>query len=218
MKDIPPFVHFLIPELAAFRCFFWAKSILQDDRLRGVKFSVKDSRYDGYLAYSKRIIELYNRIPVTGIWNVETMNSTLNQIEFYVEAGAFSGRDDVMVLFDKLRTLIGHIEKQAESGVKFKNGETPGPNAPQYRMFVNELILGNNTLLAEIGDAKVTYLNHSVLYFIATIDNRFNTAMFSNLENLMKKSTLISTVGEKDRAGFFNRLRSKIHDRRVQLT
>jgi hypothetical protein len=68
-----------------------------------------------------------------------------------------------------------------------------------------------------MGDNRITYINHSVLYFISTRDERFNSAMFSNLQNIMKKSTMISTIGEKDRAGFFNRLRNKINERVVQL-
>jgi hypothetical protein len=56
----------------------------------------------------------------------------------------------------------------------------------------------------------MTFLNHSVLYFVATTDQQFNDAMFTNLSNLMKKSTVISSVGEKERAAFFNQLRSRI--------
>ncbi|MEP6747053.1 MAG: helix-turn-helix domain-containing protein [Bacteroidota bacterium] len=217
MKDISPWVQFLIPELVAFRCFFYMKSILQDERLRGIKFSLDDTRHEKYMAQSKKISELYNKIPVTEIWNVETLNSTLNQINFYAEAGAFVNTAHIRILYEKVEELVNHIEKQAELGLKFKIGETPGPHAAEYRMFVNELILGNNTLLAEVGDHKITYINHSVIYFISTRDERFNLSMYGNLQNLIKKSTMISTIGEKDRAGFFNRLRSKIHDHVLQL-
>jgi hypothetical protein len=34
--------------------------------------------------------------------------------------------------------------------------------------------------------------------------------MFRNLENLIKKSTQISLVGEKERKQFFNKLRKKV--------
>jgi plasmid maintenance system antidote protein VapI len=217
MKDIAPWAHFLIPELTAFRCFLYMKSILQDERFKGVKFSLNDPVYEKYIVMGKKIVEVYNQIPITEIWNIETINSTLNQINFYVEAGSFINKNDIRVLYEKVEELINHNERQAELGVKFKIGETPAHNAAAYSMFVNELILGNNTLLAELGDSRVTYMNHSVLYFISTRDERFNNAMFSNLQNLMKKSTMISTIGEKDRAGFFNRLRNKIYERLVQL-
>jgi hypothetical protein len=135
----------------------------------------------------------------------------LNQVNFYVEAGSFINKADIRILYEKVEELINHVEKQAEMGVKFNIGETPKSNAAGYRMFVNELILGDNTIVAELGDTRVTFLNHSVLYFVATRDERFNNAMFGNLENLMKKSTMISTIGEKERVGFFNRLRDNIH-------
>lgn len=216
-KDISPFVHFMIPELRAFRCFMYMKSILQDERAKGKKFSLEDPMYDRYQPQIKKIIELYTRLPITEIWNVETINSTLNQINFYSEAGSFANKADIKLLYAKVEELINHIEKQAELGVRFNVGETPGPRAAAYSMFVNELILGNNTLLAETGDSRITFLNHSVIYFIATHDERFNNAMFANLQNLMKKSTMISTIGEKDRDSFFNRLRNKIREQVARL-
>ena len=42
MKDIPYFYHFQIPELAAFKFFFWMKSILNNETLKGTKFSIDD--------------------------------------------------------------------------------------------------------------------------------------------------------------------------------
>ena len=213
MKDIPPFIHFLVPELALFKYYFWMKSILDYDSMKKVKFSFDDPRYDTFRAISKKIIDLFNCIPMTEIWNIESINSTLRQIHFYHESGCFKNTDDVRLLYAKTEELINHIEKQAELGLKFNVGEEPRENAAPYRLFVNELILGDNTYLAELGGTRLTFLNHSVLYFVATKDERFNAAMFQNLQNLMKKSTMISTIGEKERVKFFNEIRAKIRER-----
>ncbi|MFT3935358.1 MAG: hypothetical protein QM726_17160 [Chitinophagaceae bacterium] len=217
LKDIPPFVHFQIPELTTFRFFVYMKSILQDDRMRGIKFSLDDSRYEKYLEQARQIIALYNKVPITEIWNVETINSTLNQIDFYAQAESFMNKAHARVLYEKVEELITHIEKQAELGVQFGFGGKPASGAAEFRMFVNELILGNNTFLAEIGEGLVTYLNHSVMYFISTRDERFNNAMYSNVQNLLKKSTMISAIGEKERSRFFSRLRNKIEEKMAQL-
>lgn len=217
LKDIPPFVHFQIPELATFKFFFWMKSILHYDHLKGLKYSPYDSRYQDFLVTSKKITELYNNLPTTEIWNIETINSTIRQIEFYRESGSFASVEDVRLLYTKLEILVNHIERQAEAGLKYEIGQQPQSNSPEYRFFVNELITGDNTFLAEIDNVRVTFLNHSVLYFVGTRDVKFNSAMFKNLENIMKKSTLISTVGEKERSKFFNRIRHKIHNRLAYL-
>ncbi|MET4074311.1 helix-turn-helix domain-containing protein [Hymenobacter sp. UYCo722] len=207
IKDIPLFYHFQIPELAEFKFFFWMKSILHDDALRGVKFQLGDPRYRHLHVASQRIVALYNRVPTTEIWNVESLNSTLRQINFYHESGAFANDGDVGLLYAKVGELIDFMEAQAESGTKSTLGQLPVPNGPSYRLFVNELMLGDNTFAADLGAERITFLNHSVLYFVGTRDKGFNDFMFANLANLMKKSTLISGTGEKERTQFFNRLR-----------
>lgn len=211
MKDIPPFVHFQIPELAKFKFYFWMKSILHDESLKKVQFSLDDPRYDQYLDLSRQVIESYNTIPVTEIWNIESINSSIRQIDFYRQSGMYKNAADIKRLYEKLEELVNHIERQAESGVKFLIGSEPLSNAAPYNMFVNELILGDNTFMAEIGGMRLTYLNHSVLYFVGTRDEQFNNEMVKSMNNLIKKSTQLSSIGEKERVRFFNRLRDKIH-------
>ncbi|CAN5391611.1 hypothetical protein BH23BAC1_BH23BAC1_37270 [soil metagenome] len=210
IKDIPPFYQFHIPELAAFKHFFWMKSILHYESFKGKKFSISENSFDEFSGTCKNIIKLYNNIPTTEIWNLECINSTLRQIEFYHEMNVFASKEDVKIIYQKLIDLVNHIEKQAEAGSKFLVGQHPQPENMPYRLFVNELILGDNTFMAEVDGHRVTFLNHSVLYFVSSRDINFNNAMFDNLDNLIKKSTLISSVGEKERIQFFNKLRSKV--------
>jgi transcriptional regulator with XRE-family HTH domain len=217
MKDIPPFVHFQVPELSAFKFYFWMRSILHYDSMQKVKFSIDDPLYEKYHLLSKKVIEAYNKVPTTEIWNVESINSTIRQIEFLRESGLFKNPGDVKLLYEKLEELINHIERQAETGLKFNIGTEPTKQSAPYRLFVNEFVTLDNTLLAEMNDIKLTFINHSVLYFVTTRDEQFNNAMFINLDNLMKKSTLISEVGEKERVRFFNRLRDKIQVKQRSL-
>ena len=217
LKDIPPISHFQIPEMARFKFYLWTKSILHYDSMKGVKFDLRDSRYDAYEQKSMKICQLFNSIPITEIWNIESINSSLRQIRFHYDAGSFKSKADALLMFDKMTELINHFEMQAESGIRFTIGSKPASSNVAYNMFVNELILGDNTTLFETENMRVTFLNHSVLYFINTRDLKFNNLMFENLQNLMQKSTMISKVGEKERATFFNRLRKEIDSRRSEI-
>ena len=218
LKDIPPISHFQIPELARFKFFLWTKSILHYDSMKGVRFDLKDSRYDAYEHKSRKVLEMFNNIPITEIWNIESINSSLRQIRFHYDAGSFRTKQDALLMFDRMYDLINHFEQQAETGVRFMIGTNPANSKVAYSMFVNELILGDNTALFETDDLRVTFLNHSVLYFVSTRDQKFNELMFDNLQNLMQKSTMISRVGEKERATFFNRLRAEIDVRRDEIS
>ncbi len=217
MKDIPPFVHFQVPELAMFKFYFWMKSILHYESFKGVKFDLENERLQKYLPVSNRIIELYHTVPMTEIWNIESVNSSIRQINFYHESGLIKDRKITSLLYDRLEELVNHIEHQAETGLKFGLGKTAAGNASSYRLFVNELILGDNTYLAELNGTRIIFLNHSVLYYVATSDERITTSLVENLQNLERKSTMISTVGEKERAVFFNTIRKKIQHRKSLL-
>jgi len=211
LKDIPPFVHFLIPELVRFKIFFWMKSILHYESLKGVKFDLDDKRYDKFEAIAKNITDLYVKIPMTEIWNPESIDSTLRQINFYREAGSFKNPSDIKLLYSKVEELVTHLEKQAEYGLKFLVGKEPSSTASEYRMYVNELILGDNTTMAEMDGSRITFLNYGVLFIVYTYDERFNNVMRDNMDNLIKKSTMISKSGEKERVRFFNQLRERIY-------
>ena len=208
-KDVPLMQQFLIPELIAFKSFFWRKSILHYEELKGQKFTLNTIE-PRHIELSLKIIDVYNQIPSTDIWNIESINSTIRQIEFYREANAFETHEDIRLLYVGVFRLIDHIEKQADLGVKFPLGGKPMANSAPYNLFNNELILGDNTVLAELNSTKITFLNHSVINFVGTQDERFNAHMFDNFQNLIRKSTQLSSVGEKERTRFFNRIRDKV--------
>jgi transcriptional regulator with XRE-family HTH domain len=209
LKDIPPMQQFLSPELTCFKSFFWRKSILHYEEMRGQKFSLKNID-PHYVELGKKIVHEYNQIPSTDIWNIESINTTIRQIQFYKEANMYDTPDDISQLYEGLLKLIDHLEKQAEIGLKFLIDGKPGANAASYNLFNNELILGDNTVLVELNNTKITWLNHSVINFVGTQDERFNTHMFDAIQNLIKKSTHLSRVGEKERTRFFNRIRDKV--------
>ncbi len=217
VKDMPPFYHFYHPELASFKFFFWMKSILHYENLKKEKFNIRSGYYLQHKDLCEKIIHIYNQVPTTEIWNVEGINTTIRQIELYQEMGIIESKEDTGFLFSCLYEMVNHLEKMAEQGLKFPAGSAANSSSASYRFFVNEFIIGDNTFMAELGDTRVTYLNHSVLYFVGSMDERFNNAMFNNLENLMKKSTLISGVGEKERNQFFNKLRKKLKSKMEAL-
>ncbi|MFC3414465.1 hypothetical protein [Algoriphagus hitonicola] len=210
LKDMAPWYHFYHPELASFKFFFWKKSILFQDSLKGAKFSISDQSHHGFEPLTQKILKTYNKIETTEIWNVEGMNTTLRQIDLYQEMGIIPNPQDTKRLYQCMLEVVDHLERMTESGKKFLPHQDPGMDSADYHFFVNEFVLGDNTFFVEIDGTRITYLNYGVIYFLGTADKSFNDGMFVNLENLIKKSTQISKVGEKERNQFFNKLRRKV--------
>ena len=208
-KEIPFFYYFLLPEIAAFKSFFFMKSILYYEDWKHAKFSVTDD-YSKYHEKWNNISNKFAAIPGTEIWSIENITSTIHQIEFYRATGAIPSDEDALILFDRFDDLINHLEKQAEYGVKLRYGQMNADGRPAYKMYVNELIMGDNMHLVQVGNMQLTYINHSVINFIVTRDPAFNAYMKRTLDVIAQKSTPISEVNEKERLMFFNRLRAKV--------
>jgi hypothetical protein len=113
--------------------------------------------------------------------------------------------------------IVDHLEKQAEYGVKLRYGQNPSTSKIPFNMFINELIMGDNMQLIQMGDKQVTAINHSVINFIITADDAFNTYMKQTVDIIAQKSTPISAMNEKERLLFFNRLRAKLAFAKKQI-
>lgn len=210
VKEIPFYYYFMIPEVAAFKSFFFMKSILFYEDLKAIKFCVKDN-FSQYHELIQSCSHLFASLPSTEIWSIDNITSTLHQIEFYRATGAMKSDEDALVVLDKLNLMIIHLELQAEYGVKLRYGQNPSTGTVPYKMFVNEIIMGDNMQVIQLGNKYMTAINHSVINFITTMDETFNTSAKKTMESLTHKSTLISGVNEKERLMFFNGLRAKVN-------
>ncbi|MFL5789652.1 MAG: hypothetical protein ACJ748_16445 [Flavisolibacter sp.] len=214
-KDVPIFHHFVFPELAAFKCFFWRKSIVHDPVFSKEKFVL--SKYTPLVVEAgKKINALFAQLPTVEIWNVESIHSTLRQIEYYKNSGMFESRDDLITIYERLYKVIEMIEFYAENGDKH-HPDTPLAKGADYKMYINEFILGDNTILVELNDKKLVYINHGVINYMKTTDEKFCAFTYDHFQNIIKRSTPISGVNEKERSRFFNKIKEKITTRQAAI-
>lgn len=214
-KDFPIFHYFQYPELAAFKCFFWTRSIVNDPDYLKEKFSI-EKYLPAFKAAAEKINNLYYQIPSVEIWNLENINSTIHQIDYYRHSKAFTSPDDITTLYDCLYKTIVHIEAQAEAGYKFPL-HNPAQKCSSYEVYFNEFILGDNSIMACLNDKKIVYINHAVISYMTTTDERFCNFTENAFQNLIKRSTLISAINEKERIQFFNKMYEKIDSKKSVL-
>lgn len=209
-KDIPIFYFYYFKEIAAFKSFFWSRSILNEPEFEDRHFSLEDFDASEYFALGQKILKAYNLLPSVELWNYESINSTLLQLEFYRDAGIFKNREDLMKVLDSCDAMLLHLQKQLEKGCKFLPGVSEEGYGAELKFYINEIILGNNNILVELEGNRTTYINHIVLKYISTTDKKFNERAFHNFNNLASRSVLISGTGEKERNKFFKALREKV--------
>jgi len=209
-KDVPVFYFFYFKELTAFKAFFWSKSILNDPDFEGKTFSLQNFDNREYFELGQKILQEYNHIPCSELWNYESINSTIMQIEYYRDAGIFETTADLNKVLDGCDAMLQHLQKQVEKGCKFFPGVGEAGYGAALKFYINEIILGNNNIMVETDDTKIAIINHIVLKYISTTDKKFTEKAFANFQNLISRSILISETGERDRNKLFKSLRERI--------
>jgi BetR domain len=208
-KDAPIWYFYLFPEIAAFKTFFWSKTINNHPKLAGKLFSLKEYLYEDCFTVGQQVLQEYNEIHSIELWNLESIHSSINQLAYYKDAGNFKTCDDFVAVVHSFHKMLDHLQLQAEKGVKFM----PGAPVPAYKapiqFYINELILGNNTMLLSLDDKRMTMLSYSIFNYLFTKDERFSTKTLATFNTLLSRAALVSGTGEKDRNKFFNILREK---------
>jgi len=215
-KDVPLFHNFYFKPLIAFRYFFWMKAILQhpDFATKAIDLNAVPSEIE---AMSTTLAKTYTHVPSVEIWNTECINSVISQIEFYKDSGLFSSAADIRIVYQALEETILHLKAQVEYGRKFMPGENPQTKKSNFRFFYNRVILGDNTIFVTTDNTRTVYLNYDVLNYMTTHDENFCNQCYEDLNNLMRRATVISESSEKQRNIFFGILLAKIEDRRKKI-
>ena len=215
-KDLPIFHHFYIREIAAFKWFFWLKTYLQFPGFSKRKFKFSDYP-DELFKLDQQVLGMYNQLASREIWNIESMSVFFRQVEFYRDGDVFESDEDVLRLYEALEKTWAHLENQAALGYKFKMDDPEKKPLGEYKMYFNEVLLGDNSILAVTDNSKMAFMTHTTFNFMLTRDVAFTENLYNHMQTQMKRSTLISEVSEKERSRFFRIIRERIQKRKEAL-
>ena len=149
-------------------------------------------------------------MPSTEIWNEETSYSFVKQIGYYYEAGLFKRKQDALLLCEQVEALFAHLKNEAELGYKFMAENPPESRVQNFRLYYNDLILIDNVVVVDFEDFRQAFLIYNSIDYLSTRNPVFAEEVKIWLENITRKSELISEVAERMRNKFFMKTQRKI--------
>ena len=202
-RDIPIFHLFRKPELAAFKLFFWQKTVMSNPAYQKLNFDLSVVSKE-MLLLGDRIWRKYTTIPSMEIWGAEAAHNTLKQIQFYEDCGFFAQRDQAARLCDELIELLATIQTEASDARK-----TDGSS---FNLYHNEVLTTDNLVFTRTRDGQLTFLNYNGTGLLVTRHHGFCDNTHQYLISLIKHSTLISGTAEKERIKLFSRMTRSLID------
>lgn len=202
-KEIPIFYLFQFPELMAFKCYFWDYTFFADKKLppfnpNSLQISEKQ--------LSAELQEIYGRIPSNELWGKEIFSATLKQIVYFYEIEELD-RNQSKLLMEKMMELLEFLNDIATEGIKTWTKEPA-----EINIYFNELLIGDNTLVAENENGLRAYLSQNIISSVIVDDPAYCQQTLKTFKTIAKKSTLISNTSEKNRKKFFKQLRNEIQE------
>ena len=216
-KETPIFHYFNLKDLAAFKYYFWMITLLGFPEFKNKK--VKLDEYPEHLyEISYKVLGIYNQIDSNEVWNIESWNSTLHQIDYYLDNQMFSSNSDAFKVYEAMEKLLDHLEEQAKRGYKFSINDPEKTQLGKYFMYFNETVIQDNSMLILLDKtSKMSMLSHTTINYLLTRDINFCEHHSQYIQNLIRKSTLISEVSEKERSRYFRRMRERVEKRKESL-
>ncbi len=210
LNELNLFQMMQVPEVAAFKFFFWSKSNLSFSDYKDQLFTANRPN-DKLRKLSMEILHYYVQIPTIELMAEEALSSMMKQICFYHEAGFFKGSHETNSLCDKLVDLMNHLRQQADLGFKFLYGIDPVGQEGNYMLYYNDLILADNTILIMSDETRMTYITSNAINLLLTDNPVFYERNYQWGKNLISKSTLISGSAEKERYKFYRGIEDQIN-------
>jgi hypothetical protein len=198
-KDIPLFYFMDVSILSKFKVYVWLN--LLNPKTSSVTFEnfVID---ESFMEPMRKAKAVYEKVKVKEVWNDTTINSSLQQIMYFYEAGLLHIKS-ANALFSDLKRVVNNIKE------KCKNED--------FDIYYNELILLNNNLLFDTNGKLTLFVPYTLLgYFITDNEESCqNVHNFFNQQIINSKPLNLS--GIKEQNIFFNKVIRKIDYYKEQL-
>jgi hypothetical protein len=213
-EELPIFYSFFGRKLIEFKLFYWQRSVLNVSEYQGRKFEFGFVP-DHLIKLAQNCMEEYKTIPSLEIWTDETIFTAIRQIDFYWNSGVFKNKQDVIDIFEDVRRMVNYLENCAESGRK-----NISDKEETFQLYASDVVLGTNCIYVLSGNARYAYISFNSFNSLTTNNSEFCDETNHWIKNLVKKSTLISGVAEKQRFQFFNKVRTNIENcvKRIEST
>ncbi len=207
--DIPIFHNFRFPLVSYFKSLYWLKSITNHPDYQDIKFSV-DNLSDEFISKGQAMHELYAAVPSTEIWTDLITYSLLRQIDYYWDSGEFATREDALALCDEVEKEFEYLNAAARTSSKSPDKQKITDGKVNYQLYDCDIEIATNCVLVINGNIKTVYQSTQTFNIVKTSNEIFVEETHRWLNSLLKKSTLISDVGEKQRSLFFKEAFDKI--------
>lgn len=206
--DLPLHYELSMPVLRSFKIFIFGITTWNLEKWKGRPFSTELTG-DALHRLVETTVQQQYSMPTREIWSVGALDVTLRQVNYMAQIGGFANPDDLEQIFSELYRLVDHLEQQVRFGRRFPPGTRPGPGAPDFRVYHNELSSTNNIVLVNSDIRPFLFSSLLTPNYVASSDPDLCAEAQTWFDNLVERGSALHETG-KYAAQYFGYLRNLI--------
>lgn len=196
-----PFFHYLFhPNLVLFKMYVWGRTVWEIEDLQYKKFSAARFNLPSTEHLIQELSSLYVTFPSTEFWNINMLDTTINQIRHCLECDLFENPSDALVMMEEIEKLLHKMEEVAKSSKKNGVGLS--------RIHNNELIQNSTVILVSSKKLNVVYFIYDSPNFMVSYSELTFNHTYNYYEKI--KASSFNLNEERQRIRFFKALRAKV--------
>lgn len=193
-KDIPLFYFMDGTILSKFKAFVWLNLLNTNQKKVAFENFVIDESFSEHM---KSLKKTYESTTVNEVWNDTTINSSLQQILYFYEAGLLSIKS-ANALCKDLKRIINLIQEKCNA------------TNNNFALYYNELILLNNNMLIATPEKLTMFVPYTLLGYFITDNEQSCKNVHQFFRQQIVNSKPLGQSGIKEQNLFFNRAIRKI--------
>lgn len=199
-KDIPMNYAVTGTVFSKFKFFIWFNLLNKEQTASFEGFAFEES----ILNQNNGLKSFFEHTKRIEIWNDTTLNSSLQQVNYFFEAGLLNYKNAIQIIED-ITEIIKNIELKCEQ------------NTEKFQLYYNELLILNNAALFTSTEKSAFFLPYNALGYYVTSDKKTCQEQQQYILNQLTNSKSLNQSGKKDRIIFFKKMHQKIDFYKIKI-
>lgn len=208
--DIPLYHLMAYPEMSFFKLYAWHQSVYREHLTYEAFVAGVDT--GKIMEYHSKVADSVRQVPSTEIWTMETLNPSINLIDYFFDINGFENKEIPLLLCRQLLSVIENLELWSQKGyIEFKGQQTP------FNLYGCPLKMCPNFTVVNSGGARWGFMHLYGTQYMTTTSHVFCTEIEKLLENILVKSLHINGASSRERYRLFRQQRRMIETLRQKI-
>lgn len=209
-REIPLFYHFYYPNLARFKAYAFMRTAWDLPSKKQHLFSLHSDIFNAQFdQLSVQLISGFSRVPSREFWNMNVLDTTLFQLEYFLQAGLFKDPGEAILILESIYALTADLAEMCSRGSKM-DARRKFSEDVNFTLFINDLTHTGNVILAKSEEQSTFYITLDNPNYIKSSDKDICDYAAHWMERLETFSERISNKESRASMRLFNHLQLRI--------